>query len=273
MNLPTQAIVAFAFGVTFIVTLLIIAVRFPHPTPFQYNVFRTVLSLAAAGAAAMIPGFIDLQVSNTTKLIIRAGGALAVFIVTFFFNPARLAAHGGDNESAQATPPESPERLGNGTPFPPDQRGAFLKVWETLVRLDKAGEDLWNNCADGTLSTFAHQLAEAQKCIDQHALFFSEGDYSALLEILRAANFYLSGKNTLLDIRSGVFEREKDGSIEIIRLAAPGERDRVVDDNVRHQIKQNKRWLTHYRNVLSNIRLSLHHGVVPRVENSAARTP
>jgi hypothetical protein len=50
-----------------------------------------VLALAAAGAGAMIPGFINLDLKPTEGLIVRAGGALAVFVIVFFFNPARLA--------------------------------------------------------------------------------------------------------------------------------------------------------------------------------------
>lgn len=101
--LTAQIIIAFAFGVTFVVALMVLAIKFPRPTPFQYNVFRIVLSLAAAGAAAMIPGFINIEVNPTTGLLIRAGGALAVFVIVFFFNPAQLAiqsetdTHGNDS--------------------------------------------------------------------------------------------------------------------------------------------------------------------------------
>lgn len=86
MNLATQRYVAFSFGVVFVVTLLVLAITFPSPTPFQYMVFRLVLSLAAAGVAAMIPGFIAVQVGEWA----RAGGALAVFVLSYFYNPAAL---------------------------------------------------------------------------------------------------------------------------------------------------------------------------------------
>jgi hypothetical protein len=90
MDQTVQMIVAFVFGVAFVITLLVIAIRFPNPTPFQYNVFRAVLALAAAGVAAMVPGFIDIQFNPTTEVLIRAGGALAVFVIVYFLNPARL---------------------------------------------------------------------------------------------------------------------------------------------------------------------------------------
>ncbi len=47
-----QAVVAFVFGVAFVVALLVLAIKFPNPALFQYNVFRIVLALAAAGVAA-----------------------------------------------------------------------------------------------------------------------------------------------------------------------------------------------------------------------------
>lgn len=86
MSKKIQQIVAFAFGVVFVVTLLVLAVQFPNPTHFQYLVFKVVLSLAAAGVAAMIPGFLTVNVSG----VVQAGGALGVFVVVYFFNPASL---------------------------------------------------------------------------------------------------------------------------------------------------------------------------------------
>jgi hypothetical protein len=81
-----QRNLAFLFGAVFLVVVLVLALAFPHPTPFQYLVFRVVLSLAAAGVAAVIPGFLNIQVATGLK----AGGALAVFAVVYYFNPAAL---------------------------------------------------------------------------------------------------------------------------------------------------------------------------------------
>jgi len=86
MTQQSQRRAAFAFGVVFVVVLLALAVAIPSPTPFQYTVFRVVLALAAAGVAAMVPGFLEVEVAGW----IRAGGALAVFVVVYFYNPAAL---------------------------------------------------------------------------------------------------------------------------------------------------------------------------------------
>lgn len=88
-----QQIAVFAFGVIFIIALLVIAIFFPEPTPFQYIIFRVVLSLAAAGIGAMLPGFITAFVNIKNPIIklgVRGGGALALFAITYFFNPAAI---------------------------------------------------------------------------------------------------------------------------------------------------------------------------------------
>lgn len=81
-----EKILAFVFGVVFVVVLLYAAFAVPNPTAFQYTVFRIVLALAAAGVAAMFSGFLSIQVSNWLK----AGGALAVFAIVYFYAPAAL---------------------------------------------------------------------------------------------------------------------------------------------------------------------------------------
>jgi hypothetical protein len=81
-----ERIAIFIFGVSFVISLLAIAVFFPYPAPFQYTVFRIVLALAAAGVAALIPGFIEVSY----RTAVRAGGALAVFVIVYFFSPAAL---------------------------------------------------------------------------------------------------------------------------------------------------------------------------------------
>lgn len=84
MSKTLNTILAFVFGVIFVIALLAIAWNKPDPSDFQYTVFRAVLAIAIAGVAAVIPGFIEVKISNW----LIAGGALAVFIVIYFWNPA-----------------------------------------------------------------------------------------------------------------------------------------------------------------------------------------
>jgi len=86
MNKSTERLIATLCGVAFVVAILALAVFIPNPQPFQYQVFRIVLSIASAGFVSMTPGFLEVTVSNW----VRAGGALAVFVIVFFYNPAAL---------------------------------------------------------------------------------------------------------------------------------------------------------------------------------------
>ena len=92
MSKKIQQLLAFFFGVVFVIVLLTLALAVPDPKPFQYEVFKVVLALAAAGVAAMIPGFLSLTVGAW----LRAGGAMAVFAVVYFYTPASLVASGPD---------------------------------------------------------------------------------------------------------------------------------------------------------------------------------
>ena len=81
-----EKIGAFVFGVVFIGIMLSIALFIPVPTDFQKFVFRIVLALAAAGIGAVVPGFLQVQLPP----YIRAGGAIALFIIIYWFNPPAL---------------------------------------------------------------------------------------------------------------------------------------------------------------------------------------
>lgn len=87
MKKSTQQILAFIFGVAFIVVMLAISIAIPYPTNFQVFTFRITLALAAAGVVAMLPGFIHVEIHN----LVRATGALAAFVIIYFVNPPEFA--------------------------------------------------------------------------------------------------------------------------------------------------------------------------------------
>ncbi|USD19793.1 hypothetical protein MJO52_11935 [Microbulbifer variabilis] len=86
MTKEKQIYLSFSFGVSFLITLIIIAVVIPNPTGFQYTIFRIILSIAAGGAVAAFPGFIEVKLGKW----LRAGGALAVFVLVYFWSPAAI---------------------------------------------------------------------------------------------------------------------------------------------------------------------------------------
>jgi hypothetical protein len=84
----TEKAIAVVCGVIFIAVMLLIAVFIPSPTTSQERTFRVVLALASAGFVSMTPGFLNVEINTW----IKAGGALAVFVLTFFYSPGSLAA-------------------------------------------------------------------------------------------------------------------------------------------------------------------------------------
>jgi hypothetical protein len=87
MGQKQSALLAFVFGVIFVTVLLVVNIAIPNPTATQWTTFRIILSLAAGGVGAMIPGILDLKMEAGPKFAIQAGGALAVFVIVYFFQP------------------------------------------------------------------------------------------------------------------------------------------------------------------------------------------
>jgi hypothetical protein len=92
-DLRLQTLLAFVFGVLFVTAILMLATLVPTPTKTQYEIFRIVIALAAGGVGAVIPGLLNLQMNlgltERQRLTIRAGGALAVFVIVYFYSPAQ----------------------------------------------------------------------------------------------------------------------------------------------------------------------------------------
>src|SRR5271157_5170260 len=88
---PTRRLemgLAFLFGCVALAAVLWLAFRARDLSDQQFEILRIVLALAGGGVGAVIPGFLDVSVKASTKLALRAGGALAVFVVLYFWSPA-----------------------------------------------------------------------------------------------------------------------------------------------------------------------------------------
>jgi hypothetical protein len=84
-SLPIDKLLAFIFGIVFVAVLLLVAVFDRNPPPFSEFIYRVILALAAAGVGAVIPGMLDVKSSW-----VRASGALALFVIVYRINPARI---------------------------------------------------------------------------------------------------------------------------------------------------------------------------------------
>jgi hypothetical protein len=108
-----SVVLAFIFGVIFVTALLVFALFVPNPTIQQFEIVRIILALAAGGVAAMIPGFLKLQLGAGPNVTLRAGGAVAVFAIVYFYSPAHWAPSPAANVTQTTTGPNSPAITGN----------------------------------------------------------------------------------------------------------------------------------------------------------------
>src|SRR5262245_51304460 len=83
-----QVAVAYATGAVFFLILILYAVLLPNPSPFQSVALRIILALTAAAFAGSIPGSLALSANSTSFKLLRAGGAIAVFVLFYFFSPS-----------------------------------------------------------------------------------------------------------------------------------------------------------------------------------------
>lgn len=102
-----EKIAIFAIGVAFVATLILIALFVPEPKPFPIFIFRVVLALGAGALGALIPGFIEVKFRNW----LRAGGAIALFVIVYLINPPELI-------SEVARPPDAPATAAEGEVAP-----------------------------------------------------------------------------------------------------------------------------------------------------------
>lgn len=77
-------------GIAGLIYLLRLAEQHPNPSPFQVRIYLVVLALSAAAFAALIPGLLKIKLSGP-GVAIRAAGAIGIFALVFFYEPAQTA--------------------------------------------------------------------------------------------------------------------------------------------------------------------------------------
>ena len=85
--MATQLYLAFGFGVVFLLIVVMVALRDKPLSQQQMDLVRPIQAIALAGIAAIIPGFLEID-SKGVNYSLRAGGALAVFVLVYLVNPA-----------------------------------------------------------------------------------------------------------------------------------------------------------------------------------------
>ncbi len=90
MVFPGEYNIPFILGIGFFFVLFIALLFIPHPTSHQHDTLRTLLSIAAAGVITTFPGFIEFTYTNKAGYSITAFGSIAIFLVVYLINPAKL---------------------------------------------------------------------------------------------------------------------------------------------------------------------------------------
>jgi hypothetical protein len=114
---PTRRLevaLAFTFGCVALAAVLWLAFRAETLSQEQFEILRIVLALAGGGVGAVIPGFLDVNLKPNAKLAVRAGGALAVFVILYFFSPPHWAPPSDGVVIQRTDGTNSPAQNGNG---------------------------------------------------------------------------------------------------------------------------------------------------------------
>ena len=85
-----NAIVPLWIGGVFLAIPIIALFFIPEPSIYQFFAFRICFCLGGAGIASHIPGWLNININNWVK----AGGAIAIFVLLWFFNPPALITTG-----------------------------------------------------------------------------------------------------------------------------------------------------------------------------------
>jgi hypothetical protein len=82
-----MTLMAFGSALIFIATILTLVVLIKNPSALQAHIFLAVLALAAGGFSSALPGLLNVKMRLSKRLVIGATGALAVFVIVYFFVP------------------------------------------------------------------------------------------------------------------------------------------------------------------------------------------
>jgi hypothetical protein len=91
-------------GAIFTIVPLILTVMVQDLNQSSYQIIKIVLALGCAGVAAGIPGVLEADLHNG----IKAGGAIAVFVIIYFFSPAALTKSSSANGTLTNNPTPAP---------------------------------------------------------------------------------------------------------------------------------------------------------------------
>lgn len=185
-----ETILAFLFGLIFCGILAYAGLR-TEPIPPQPFFFLRVLSaLSAAGIAAVIPGFIHLKIAHRGVLSLRAGGALAVFVLIYLVNPPTVL--------SPVTEAKKAAMLAN---YSQGLHDDALRIAEEILEAETDDVEAWNIKGSVAFyrSDFTNAVAFFKKAVDgkPDSTIYKNNLAYALIE----RGFHTQGVEILLSIR------------------------------------------------------------------------
>ncbi|WP_167595217.1 hypothetical protein [Collimonas pratensis] len=111
-----QRILSVIIGIVVVTAIVVLAIIFPNPTPWQQFVFRGCLAVGVAALASLVPGFLNVNASLKgwgSYFTIMAGGALAIFVLIWLSSPPALSS--AQSAQIQQEPGERPVSPENGS--------------------------------------------------------------------------------------------------------------------------------------------------------------
>lgn len=85
--------------------------------------------------------------------------------------------------------------------FSSQQFSLYNQLWVTLIGLQIAGDDLWEDASNENILKYAEQLRTTYKAVQEGAIFLEECHYQRLMEILEVFRSYEVGKKRLFELR------------------------------------------------------------------------
>ncbi len=106
-----QLITCMTLGVVLVLFSAGVSIFVPYPSPYQTYIFRGIFSLGLSAAIAGVPGFIDLKIKingwgSYGKIV--AGGAVAIFVLAWMFNPPEIPGNSPPSPSSVSQPSVPP---------------------------------------------------------------------------------------------------------------------------------------------------------------------
>ena len=87
----SDRLLLFIFGVAFLTVLTYAGLRRrPFISGPQFFFLRIVAALAGAGVAASLPGTLSVEIVGFAGVLVKAGGALSVFVLIYLVNPPAI---------------------------------------------------------------------------------------------------------------------------------------------------------------------------------------